>query len=114
MIKLYGVPSCTKIRNTKEIFDLQDITYEFINVKKTPISREKLLEIIDQVGIENLFNKKGTTYRKLQIDFDSLSDKQRIDWLLNEQSMIKRPLLEKDGKYHVGWDESAIVSFVKR
>jgi arsenate reductase len=113
MIKLYGVPSCTQIRNTKALFESRGLEYDFINVKKTPIDETKLKEIAGALGIEPIFNKKGTTYRKLQIKYDELSDAERLNWLLQQQSMIKRPLLEKDGRFHVGWDEDAILEFTR-
>jgi arsenate reductase-like glutaredoxin family protein len=42
-----------------------------------------------------------------------MSDKERFENILKEQSMIKRPLLERDGRFHVGFDEGAIKEFLK-
>ncbi len=63
--------------------------------------------------MDTVFNKKGTTYRRLHLNFDQMSEKEKFDNLLNEQSMIKRPLIENNGKYHVGFDEQAIEKFIK-
>jgi len=112
MVKLYGIPNCNKIRNTQKILDTLGIEYEFVNVRKNPIAREKLKSIISAVGIDNIFNTKGTTYRRLNLDYQKMSPGDRFEALLREQSMIRRPLIEKSGRYHIGLDDPAIKSFV--
>lgn len=112
MIRLYGIPNCNKIRNTQKILAENNVTYEFINVRKNPIEREKLKQIANKTGLENLFNKKGTTYKRLGLNYDKMTDSQRLEQLVLEQSMIKRPLLEKNGQYLVGFDEEKIIKFI--
>ena len=112
MIRLYGIANCNKIRNTQQILSQNGIPFEFINVRKNPIGREKLKQIADKTGLENLFNKKGTTYRRLGLNYDKMTDAQRLEQLYSEQSMIKRPLLENNGMYLVGFDEEKIIKFI--
>lgn len=90
-----------------------NIVYEFINVKKTPIEKTHLKKITKKIGIEPIYNLKGTTYRKLKINFNEMSDAERFEWIFKEQTMIKRPLFEKNNRFIVGFDEQAILNFVK-
>ena len=113
MVKLYGIPNCNKIRNTIKILEEKNIEYEFINVRKTPISEDQLKKVVDFLGMAAIFNKKGTTYRRLNLNYESMNDQARFENIQNEQSMIKRPLIERDGKFHVGFDEQEIVKFVQ-
>ena len=94
------------------MLEQNNIDFEFVNVKKDPIPKEQLSEIGSGLGMRNVYNLRGTTYRKLKVDYESLDEKERLELLHREQSMITRPLLEKNGRYHVGWDESAILGFV--
>jgi len=112
MIRLYGIPNCNKIRNTRNLFGEIGIEYEFINVRKTPVTEDKLKTIVSKLGIDTLFNTKGTTYRRLNLDYKKMDQNDKFQALFKEQSMIKRPLIEKDGEYHVGFDELAIKSFI--
>jgi Spx/MgsR family transcriptional regulator len=112
MIKLYGIPNCNKIRNTQKLLEANKINFEFINVRKTPISADKLNMMIDELGMENMYNRKGATYRRLNLDYEKMSDKERFVNILQEQSMIKRPLIEKNDHYHIGFDETAILDFI--
>lgn len=111
MITLYGVPSCNKIRDTRSLLDKKNISYTFVDVKKRPLTREKLSEIAQKLGLEKVVNKRGTTYRKLGLSGRDIQDEELFDLLLQNQSMITRPLLEKNNRYHIGFDEQAILKF---
>ena len=113
MIKLFGVPSCNKIRDAKVILESNNIGFQFINIKKTPIPENQLKEIINQLGMEKVLNKQGLTYKKLGLKQMNLNDTQRLQWLLKEQSMIKRPLLENNGHYLIDSEESTILAFCR-
>jgi Spx/MgsR family transcriptional regulator len=111
MIKVFGVPSCNKIRNTKNVLDNNAIAYEFVNVKKTPVSSAQLKIIVEQLGIDKVLNKQGLTYKKLGLKEKNLSENELFDWLLKEQGMIKRPLIEKEGRYAIESDKDKIIEF---
>jgi Spx/MgsR family transcriptional regulator len=89
------------------------IDYRFVNVKKQPISREELQKVVEQLGLMNVLNYKGPTFRKLGLKGKNLSEEELFEWLLKEQGMINRPLIKKGEKYWVGFDEQGILKFVK-
>ncbi len=113
MIKLYGVPTCKKIRNTKQLLDEHGIEYQFVNVKKTPLSEAQLNNVRQQLGLDRILNRKGPTYRKLGLKDKILDENSLFQYLRREQNMINRPLLEKDGQFWAGYDEKGILEFVK-
>lgn len=90
-----------------------NIEFDFINVKKTPIEKNQLKEITSYLGMDTVFNMRGPTFRKMKLDYNNLNDTKKLDLLYENQSMIKRPLLEKDNRYHVGYDEEKILKFVR-
>lgn len=112
MIRLYGIPNCKQITNTKALFKENGIEYKFIHVKKTPIPQEQLSEIISQLGQDIVVNRRGMMYRKLGLKDKNLSPQEEFKYLLSKQGMIKRPLIEKEGKYLIGFDENVILNFV--
>jgi arsenate reductase len=111
VIKLYGISNCNKIRNTRKLLELNYIPYEFIDVRKTPLDKQKIEEIGHRVGLKALFNTKGSTYRRLKLDYNKMQDAERLNWLTREQAMIRRPLIENDGHYLVRYDEVSILEF---
>ncbi len=113
MLRLYGIPNCDTIRKTKKLLDRHDIPFQFIDVRATPLSPGKLKEISVRLGLMKLINRRGRTYRDLGIKEKSLSDDQLLDILQQNQAMIKRPLLENNNNYYIGYDEQGLLDFAR-
>jgi Spx/MgsR family transcriptional regulator len=88
------------------------VDYQFIDLKKDPLSEGKLDEFVHKVGLDVLINRRGTTWRNLGLKDKNLDEDQLFDQLLANQTMIKRPVLELDDAVLVGFDEDAFDSFV--
>lgn len=112
MLKVYGIKNCNKVRDTLKWLDDKGVEYTFVNLKKDPLTEAKLDEFVHKVGLDVLVNTRGTTYRNLGLKDKNLDDDQLFDYLLENQSMIKRPVLELDEAVLVGYDEDAFESFV--
>lgn len=87
--------------------------YDFINLKKAPVSDTFLRDVVHQLGIDRVVNSKGTTYRKLGLKQKNLNEEELFEVLITEQGMIKRPLIENKGRFWIGFDETAILDFVR-
>ena len=80
------------------------IAHEFHDYKAAGIERAKLEGWIAIVGWEALLNRAGTTFRKLpDEDKANLTGKRAIELMLEQPSMIKRPVLERGKKILVGF-----------
>ena len=114
---IYGIPNCNTVKKATQWFDQNRIPYTFHNYQKLGISQEKLKNWAQQVGWELLINRKGTTWRKNSEGNEKIvqSEKgtlQLLSTLLSTQtSIIKRPVIEKDGKVMVvGFDGDQYLS----
>lgn len=90
----------------------QGIKYEFIDVKEEPLTRGELKELEFKVGLDVLVNKRGMTWRNLGLAEKNPDDEQLFGILLENQTMIKRPVLIDDESVMVGYDEEAFDAFV--
>lgn len=113
MLHIIGIPNCNKIRDTKKWLESKNVEFELINVKKEPLTRDELKDLEFKVGLDVLVNSKGTTYRNLKIKDLGLNEDQLFDVLLENQSMIKRPVLVVENSVMVGYDEEAFETFLK-
>jgi len=93
--------------------ELKNIDYDFVDVKKKPIDFAHLKKIADSLGIDAVFNMRGPTFRKMKLTYNEMSDKEKLNLLFENQGMIKRPLLENDNNFQVGFDEDKILNFVR-
>ena len=113
MVKVYGIPNWQQIRKTRVVYDENNISYEFQNLKKEPLEENFLRDVVRQLGLDVVVNSKGMTYRKLGLKDKNLSEEDLIKVLLEEQGMIKRPLVENKERFQIGFDEQKLLDFAK-
>jgi len=105
MIKMYGIPTCGSVKKAKKFFNENNIEFEFIDFKKTPVNCEKIEKWLIQVDMKLLFNSRGTKYRMLKLKDLNLDDEGKKEWLCKENMLIKRPVIEYNDKVLVAFDE---------
>ena len=107
MTTIYGIKNCDTMKKAFNWLNEHDIEYNFVDVKKSPLSIEEIARFAYLVGIDTIVNRKGTTWRKLELGNKELSEDDLIQLLSENQSMIKRPVLEYDETVMIGFDEQA-------
>ena len=105
MIKLYGIPNCDTVKKARVFLEKKKLAHDFVDFKKSPPTSSDLERWKKAFGDWPL-NKKGPTFRKNQEAFDALTDAKKPAFIIANSSMIKRPILEVDGKVVAfGFDE---------
>ena len=104
MITIYGIKNCDTMKKARAWLDTRGVTYAFHDYKASGIERGRLEGWCRELGWEALLNKAGTTFRKLDdADKEGLNAKKAMALMLAQPSMIKRPVLDLDGKLLVGF-----------
>ncbi|MEW8500396.1 MAG: ArsC family reductase, partial [Candidatus Thiodiazotropha taylori] len=104
MVKMYGIPNCDTIKKARRWLDDQGVAYEFHDYKKAGVDEAMLTAWIGQLGWESLLNKRSTTWRQLdEAAKANLDEKQAIQIMLANPSIIKRPLLDDGKQLHLGF-----------
>ncbi len=69
-----------------------------------------------QLGWEALINKRGPTWRKQpdEVKAAVVNEQSALAFLQNTLSAIKRPLLEIDGQYHLGFSDEQYQAIFKK
>ncbi len=97
MITMFGIKNCDTIKKARKWLEAEGIEYQFHDYKKDGLSPEMLTGWVKDLGYEALVNKRGTTWRKLPDDVkDSIDEASAIEIMLENTSIIKRPLLSDD------------------
>jgi arsenate reductase len=103
-VTIYGIKNCDTMKKARAWLDQHDVAYVFHDYKAAGIERGRLEGWARTVGWEPLLNRAGTTFRALPgKDKGALSGKKAIALMLAQPSMIKRPVLDIDGKLLVGF-----------
>ncbi|MDN3398473.1 Spx/MgsR family RNA polymerase-binding regulatory protein [Psychrobacter sp. APC 3426] len=96
-ITVYGIKSCSTMKKAFTKLDELGVSYDFHDYKKQGIDKQSVQRWVDALGIDKVFNKRGTTWRKLTDEQKQAADadvESVIDLLIENTSMIKRPIIE--------------------
>jgi arsenate reductase len=108
MLTFYGIPNCDTVKKARVWLDGRGVAYDFHDYKKAGIDEASLRRWADALGWEIVLNRAGTTFRALpDADKADLTQHKAIALMLAQPSMIKRPIVEGDGKLVVGFKPEA-------
>jgi len=115
-MKLYGIPNCNTVKKARDWLTSHGIDYQFHDFKKQGVTQQLLEGWLKQIPETKLINRAGMTWRNLdESTKNSIQDQTSAIQLMGDKtSVIKRPILEKDGKIiAVGFSESEYQSLLK-
>ncbi len=101
---LYGIRNCDTMKKARTWLDGHAVDYRFHDYKTNGIDRAHLSGWCSALGWETVLNRAGTTFRKLpDADRQDLDAEKAIALMLANPSMIKRPILDRDGALAAGF-----------
>ena len=109
MTTLYGISNCDTCRKAKNWFNENRITFDFFDFRKNELTQTKIETWIDSIGLDKLINRRGTTWRNLPDELrDKIDRPENVDVLNQFPTLMKRPIIEIDDHFLVGFDASVI------
>ena len=109
-MQLFGIPNCSTVKKARDWLTNNGVTYEFHDFKKNGVSHDLLEGWLSQMPWEKLVNQAGMTWRNLTDAEKSavIDSNSALNLMLDKSSVIKRPVLVKDGKIVcLGFTEAA-------
>lgn len=106
MITVYGISNCDTVKKARAWLVQQHLDYQFHDFKKQGVPPTRLAQWEQVLGWDQLLNRRGTTWRKLDAatqaaacDADSA-----LALMLAQSSLVKRPVVEWGDRITVGFD----------
>jgi len=107
-VTIYGIKACDTMKKARTWLDERGVAYAFHDYKVAGIDRASVEGWVAQLGWETVLNRAGTTFRKLpDTDKTGIDAAKAVDLMLAQPSMIKRPILDIDGKLLAGFKPEA-------
>ena len=111
-IRVYGIPNCDTVKKARAFLAEQGHAFDFHDFRKHGLEREKLESWLTQQPMDVLLNKRGTSWRKLSdADKDNPDSQHLVALMLANPTLIKRPVIERDGVVSVGFSKDVQASF---
>lgn len=116
MIKIFISPSCSSCRKVKEWFDYQKIPYQTKNILSGSLTKDEIKEILSKSldGTEEIISTRSNVIKENKIDLNSLSLNELIDFIYENPSCMKRPIIMDDKRIQVGYNAEEIRSFIPK
>ncbi len=94
-VTIYHNPKCGTSRNTLAIIRATGIEPTVIEYLQNPPTREKLVQLIADMGISvrELLREKGTPYAELDLGHSRWTDEELIDQMMAHPILINRPIV---------------------
>ncbi len=103
MIKIYGIKNCSSVKKGLDFLENKGFEYEFLDIKK--LDENTLNSWLKSKSFNELINLAGTTAKKLSLNKEklaSLSQEELKKLVLENPSLIKRPVIDKSGQIYIG------------
>lgn len=114
-VTIYGIKNCDTMKKAFTWLQDNGVDYAFHDYKSKGVERAQLERWSNAAGWEKVLNKAGTTFRKLPDDKKAdLTEEKAIELMLEQPSMIKRPVLDADGKIEIGFKPELYATVFER
>ena len=115
MLTVYGIMSCDTCRNARKYLAEHDIEFRFHDVREDGLDIQMLERWSGRIDWTKLVNKRSLTWRKIEeVDRSDLDRDGAFALLLDQPTLLKRPVLESDKFLAVGFSEKRFADFWKR
>lgn len=114
MIKIYTSPSCSSCRKVKKWFDEQEIPYEEKNIFSPSLSVTDLKEILvkSENGTDDIISERSKIVQQNHINFDEMKISELLEFIKENPSVLKRPIIVDTSRIQVGYNDEDITSFI--
>jgi arsenate reductase (glutaredoxin) len=103
-VTIYGIRNCDTMKKARSWLEARGVEHSFHDYRVSGIDRGRLEHWSKELGWEALLNRAGTTFRKLpDVDKRVANARKAIALMLAQPSLIKRPVLDLDGRLLVGF-----------
>jgi len=107
MITIYGIKSCDTVRKARKYLDSADRDHQYHDFRIDGLEKEKLYNWSRLLGWKKLLNTRSTSWRQLSDEQkNNLTESTALTLMLDNPTLIKRPITEYDDKLFVGFKET--------
>ena len=107
MLTIYGLQNCDTCRKALDWLNKEEIKFQYCDIRRDGFTVTEINYWVEIIGWEKLFNKRSKTWRKLGHEVKEGLDKENlVDLVLNNPTIIKRPIIVCQNVVIVGFSES--------
>ena len=116
MIKVYSSPSCISCRKVKKFFKSYNIPFIEKNIFKTPILKEEIFKMLtmSENGFDDIISRRSRVFQETKLDLEKMKTKELVDFIIENPSVLKRPIIVSELDLQVGYKMKILKSFFQK
>ncbi len=113
MIVIYTSHGCASCRKVKNWLKEKDIKFVEKNIFKTLLNDKEIKYLLKRTenGSEDIISRRSKIIRDNNIDIDEISTDELCKFIVENPSVLRRPIIISDKNMQVGYDEEEIDVF---
>ncbi len=114
MIILYTSPGCASCRKAKQWLKENDMEFVEKNIFTTLLKEDEIKYLLQRSenGTEDLISTRSKAFQALKRDLEDLSIKELVEFIQQNPSVMKRPIILNEKSIVVGYDDDEITALV--
>lgn len=102
---LYGIRNCDSVKKAKACLETAGVAYRFHDFRTDGVDAALVQRFIDTLGLDAVLNQRSSTWRQLPAERkQNLSPEQAVQLLLEQPTLIKRPIYDNGRCLSAGFD----------
>ena len=111
-VQIFGTPDSSSTRAALRFFKERRIAVHEVDIRRKPMAAGELRRFVDRLGARVLADTESKAWRDAGLGYLSMPEADLTDRLLNDQRLLKIPLVRVDNQFAAGRDEAAWKTFV--
>lgn len=114
MIVIYTSHGCASCRKVKNWLKERNINYIEKNIFNTLLNDKEIKYLLSRTenGSDDIISKRSKIVRDNNIDLDEISTDELCKFIVENPSVLRRPIIISDKNMQIGYDEEEIDAFV--
>ena len=116
MIQIYTTPSCASCRKAKKWFDQYKIPYSEKNIFSIKLSKEDIFMMLanSENGFDDIISTRSKVFKEKQLEPDNMTIQELVDFIIENPSVLKRPIIINENELQVGYNNEDITIFLPK
>ena len=115
MLTVFGIKSCDTCRRARKYLEEHNIEFRFHDLREDGLDIQMLERWSERLGWQKLLNKQSLTWRKIpEVDRNDMTRDKALAAMIENPTLVKRPVLESDKFIAVGFSEKRFGDFINK
>lgn len=114
MITVYTTNSCSSCKKAIKWLNDHQIKFTEKNLFTEPITRQDIKIMLENTenGFEDIISTRSKAFQNLNVSIDDMTYNELVDFIINNPSVLRRPIIVDDRKMQIGYNDDEIRAFI--